>query len=152
MNNDAIFKNKKIEPVLFNFRKLLLSLLTCRYVEVFVRGNWQVLCDEGRTWGLQESNVACRQMGYEDGAAHFHRGNATRLGDLRRLLAGAEGVLAVEQLECTGEERHLDRCAWRLAGGRCEPRTNAVALVCTKPSPALCPRDTEPFGCAKIGS
>ncbi len=104
----------------------------------------------------QESNVACRQLGYEDGAAHFQRGNASRLGDLRRLAASNQEVLRVARVDCRGDEADLDGCSWRLAGRKgddeerrrhCDLRQNAVALVCERPSPALCPDGMEPFRC-----
>ncbi len=121
--------------------------ITCRYVEIFHRDEWRVLCDPNSRWRLQEANVACRQLGYEDGAAHFDHGNNTRLGDLRHLLSVNHEIMAVEEVECRGEEANLDACSWRMSGDRCDPRRYAVALVCERPSTALCPGKMEPFRC-----
>ena len=118
------------------------------YVEIFSGNSWHLLCDPqpSSSWELQEANVACRQLGYSDGAVHTTRGNST-LGDLAFVLHDevSLGTIAIS-LECHGEEGDLGECQWRRSNARCDLDRGVVGLACARPSFALCPGSSEPFG------
>ena len=113
------------------------------YLEVFSNGDWFVLCDEQQTFSDQEATVACRQMGYDHGALHFTHGDGN-LGDLASVLQRDVRVLNSE-VGCRGEENDMTECAWSPRRSRCLPERYAVAVVCAKPSYALCEGSDEPF-------
>ena len=79
-------------------------------------GTWRTLCDasppgaSSSSWGPQEANVACRQLGYGGGHLHAARGNGSGVGDLRAALAAA---VAAMEFSCDGEEATLGECRWR---------------------------------------
>ena len=68
-------------------------------VEVFRNRQWQTVCDDG--WGLNDANVACRQLGY---------GYAIRAVTHAHYGPGTGGQWEVNIL-CTGRERRLQDCA-----------------------------------------
>ena len=37
-------------------------------VEIFINGEWGTVCDD--LWGITESNVVCRQLGYAKASAY----------------------------------------------------------------------------------
>ena len=122
------------------------------YLELFSGKEWFFLCDQSRSWDIQEATVACRQMGYEDGAIHTTHGNSS-LGDLQAVFLNDFRSINME-LKCKGDERELRSCSWRTSQASCDMRIGAVSLVCSKLSYALCPGNTEPFGnsCYKLES
>ena len=67
-------------------------------VEVFHRGQWQTVCDDG--WDLNDANVACRQLGY---------GHAIRAVTHAQFGQGTGGQWE-GSIICTGRERRLQDC------------------------------------------
>lgn len=115
------------------------------YLEIYSGRRWNLLCSSD--FGLQEATVACRQLGYRS-AVHHTAGNST-IGDLDFVLHDEDGIRGLKlDLGCRGEERDLAGCGgWNLpTRGRCNVARDVVGLACGRPSFALCPRSTEPFG------
>ena len=67
-------------------------------VEVFRSGEWQTVCDNG--WGLNDADVACRQLGY---------GYAIRVVT-NALFGRGTGGQWEASFSCTGRESRLDNC------------------------------------------
>ena len=68
-------------------------------VEVFYRGVWGTVCDDG--WDLNDAGVVCRELGFEGvvsapGNARFGRG---------------KGSIWLDDVHCRGNESKLDQCA-----------------------------------------
>ena len=72
-------------------------------VEVFHSGQWQTVCDNG--WGLNDADVACRQLGY---------GHAIRAVTHARFGRGTGGQWEGSIL-CTGSERRLHDCVFLIS-------------------------------------
>lgn len=113
------------------------------YMQLYVKNGWHLLCDS--SWDLQEATVACRQLGYNIGVLHTSTGRST-VANLTSNVVGHVGGL-VAHLKCHGEEPDLSQCTWNSAGSNkvCNPETDAVALVCNRPSSALCSDGAEPY-------
>lgn len=112
------------------------------FVELFINENWHLLCDDTKSFDDQEATVACRQLGFLQGAIHYAHGNST-VGDLQSLFASNK--ILNSEVSCKGEETDLTSCSWQPSQAQCDPELFAVSLVCTKPSYALCPGRDEPF-------
>ena len=67
-------------------------------VEVFYRGAWGTVCDDG--WGLNDARVVCRELGYE-GAVSAYQG--AHFGE-------GKGPIWLDNVECRGSESRLDQC------------------------------------------
>ena len=68
-------------------------------VEIFHDNQWGTVCDDG--WGIDDSNVVCRQLGFV-GAESHHTGAA---------LGQGEGPIWLDNVACTGSENRLDACS-----------------------------------------
>jgi hypothetical protein len=66
-------------------------------LEVQVNGQWGTVCDD--SFGDVEARVACRQLGYSDGA--YRPSNVTPDGT---------GTVWLDDLACTGSEANLSQC------------------------------------------
>ncbi|XP_013420619.1 MAM and LDL-receptor class A domain-containing protein 2 [Lingula anatina] len=94
-------------------------------VEVFYRGQWGTVCDDG--WNLDAARVVCRWLGYPDAIAAY---GSARFG------AGV-GTIWLDDVSCAGEENSLWECRHRTvgthncghsedAGVRCSDQTTTV--------------------------
>ena len=85
--------------------------------------------------------MACRQLGYDQGALHYEIGQTT-LGQLAKIDQSTKDQTL--SISCHGEEANLARCQWR-SGEQCNRTAQAVSLVCKSPSLSLCPYGYVPF-------
>ncbi|XP_038072278.1 uncharacterized protein LOC119740886 isoform X2 [Patiria miniata] len=94
-------------------------------VEVFVNSEWGTVCDD--SWGLQDAQVACRQLGFP-GAIEATQGGSFG--------SGSDPIHLVD-VACTGSENNLESCPHggigvnncthsEDAGITCEPRVRLV--------------------------
>lgn len=88
-------------------------------VEIYHEKKWGTICDD--RWGMEESNVTCKQYGYPLGAqywysnAYFGKGN---------------GTIWLDDVTCSGNETKLMNCrhnGWE--GHNCRHYED-VAVVC----------------------
>ena len=68
-------------------------------VEVFYRGEWGTVCDDG--WDINDARVICRQLGYRYAIAAFRSGEASVHS--RRIW--------LDNVNCAGSEESLSSCS-----------------------------------------
>ena len=97
-------------------------------VEVSVNGEWGTVCDNA--WNLDDANVVCRQLGY-DGAwtAYYQPG---------------EGLIKIEEPQCSGEEATLLDC-WTA-------QSNGGSVFCSHGRDVAVDCMTLPYGMVVTGS
>ncbi|XP_071506654.1 scavenger receptor cysteine-rich domain-containing group B protein-like [Diadema antillarum] len=69
-------------------------------VEIFHNSEWGTVCDD--SWGVNEANVVCRQLGYESAlsaeiSAYFGRGRDNQ-------------AIFLDDVDCDGDEEELSEC------------------------------------------
>ena len=64
-------------------------------VEILFRGEWGTVCDDG--WNMQNTEVACRQLGYDGANGHLKVGPGT-------------GRTWLDNVNCRGDEDALALC------------------------------------------
>nr|XP_014353051.1 PREDICTED: deleted in malignant brain tumors 1 protein-like [Latimeria chalumnae] len=89
-------------------------------VEVYYRGEWGTLCDDG--WGISAANVVCRQLGcghavWAPGEAHF--GNGT-------------GPIWLDNIHCSGTESYLWQCGANSLGEHDCKHDQDVGVTCSE--------------------
>ncbi|XP_008844275.1 neurotrypsin [Nannospalax galili] len=87
-------------------------------VEVFVRGQWGTICDDG--WTDKDAAVICRQLGYKGPArartmAYFGEG---------------KGPIHMDNVKCTGNERSLADCIKRDIGRHNCRHSEDAGVIC----------------------
>ncbi|XP_038072986.1 uncharacterized protein LOC119741307 [Patiria miniata] len=73
-------------------------------VEVFALGNWGTICDDN--WNAQDGIVVCRQLGY----------NSVLTTKSSAAFGPGTGDVLLDELKCTGNEKHLGECYHRGIG------------------------------------
>ncbi|XP_028407344.1 deleted in malignant brain tumors 1 protein-like isoform X2 [Dendronephthya gigantea] len=68
-------------------------------VEVFYRGEWGTICDDG--WDLRDARVACRQLGYNDVVRTLQR----------KEVPDGSGQIWLSHVSCTGNEQNITNCS-----------------------------------------
>ena len=68
-------------------------------VEIWYNSQWNTVCDD--SWGINDANVVCQQLGYRGAitahqSAHFGQGS---------------GQILLDDLRCTGREASLLECS-----------------------------------------
>ncbi|XP_063962816.1 deleted in malignant brain tumors 1 protein-like isoform X2 [Lytechinus pictus] len=91
-------------------------------VEVFVNNAWGTVCDD--LWGMDDANVACRQLGFgpaisAPGSAHYGQGS---------------GSILLDNLGCTGVERSLFLCSHNGVGSHNCGHGEDAGVVCSSSS------------------
>eukprot|EP00057_Strongylocentrotus_purpuratus_P033504 XP_791643.3 PREDICTED: deleted in malignant brain tumors 1 protein [Strongylocentrotus purpuratus] len=92
-------------------------------VEIYHAGIWGTICDDG--WGSPDSQVLCRQLGYQTNNA-----SATRGDNYGR----ANGRIHLDNVRCTGFEVRLDDCSSNGWGSHDCSHLEDVAVICTVPN------------------
>ena len=101
-------------------------------VEVFIKGRWGTVCDDG--WDLKDANVACRQLGL---------GQASIPQLAGQIFGAGTGDILLDDLECTGNEASLVSCQHAGVGtNNCNHREDA-GVVCS-------PEGTKQIDCLQI--
>ena len=80
------------------------------YLEMYADGKWHLICSDENPFDMGAANVACRQLGYDEGAHGYKIGQnnwADRNLDFRDL---------VLRIQCNGSEPSLPYC--RLTEGK----------------------------------
>ncbi|XP_071819270.1 scavenger receptor cysteine-rich domain-containing group B protein-like isoform X2 [Apostichopus japonicus] len=67
-------------------------------VEIYHYGEWGTICDDG--WGIDESNVVCKQLGYPD-AYSYATGASFGQG---------LGPIMLDEVRCDGSDHTLSQC------------------------------------------
>ena len=69
-------------------------------VEVFVNGRWGTVCDD--MWGMDDANVACRQLGF--GPVSEVKAKAA--------FGPGSGPILLDDVDCRGDETSLMSCQY----------------------------------------
>ena len=81
------------------------------YLEVHDAGKWLLVCDpNSQSWSIQQAQVACRELGYDEGASVT--GGSLKFPGLRELLLETKRPPKPARIKCTGEEAKLKDCKW----------------------------------------
>jgi hypothetical protein len=67
-------------------------------IEVFYNGEWGTVCDD--LWDIADAEVACKELGFS-GAVEFRKS---------AFFGQGEGTIWLDDVECWGNESHLERC------------------------------------------
>lgn len=97
------------------------------YLQIKTEGQWHLLCNDDSSFNLQAATVACRQLGYDQGAFHFQNGQS-RIADLSNVNSRADVTL---RINCRGDESKLSQCTLN-PGSVCLRNSHSVGLVCNR--------------------
>ncbi|XP_053722884.1 deleted in malignant brain tumors 1 protein-like isoform X2 [Synchiropus splendidus] len=93
-------------------------------VEILYGNSWGTVCDDH--WGMNEAQVVCRQLGC---------GDATE-APISAYFGGGNGVILLDNVECTGEESVLTLCRHSPVGHHNCKHSEDASVVCEdKPTP-----------------
>mmetsp|Transcript_5358 Transcript_5358/g.15846 ORF Transcript_5358/g.15846 Transcript_5358/m.15846 type:complete len:521 (+) Transcript_5358:886-2448(+) len=100
-------------------------------LEVNVLGSWGTVCDD--SWGKEDADVACRQLGYAGGAS-LEQIKCSALGIPE---ASSSVRIWLDDLSCDGSESNLLDCADRAIGHHNCKHSEDVCMACNDGSEAL---------------
>ena len=104
------------------------SSLNRGILEVLHNGVWRSICSHG--WGIENSYVVCRQLGY-DSALHFVDEHLKgRKYFIERLVEKGKGLLWLDSVDCDGSEASIKACRHNLGSNFCLFGREA-SVVCT---------------------
>ena len=75
----------------------------------------------------QVATVACRQLGYEDGAVYTQVGES-KIADFQNL----NSIDLLMNIQCRGDESDLSHCHFNQSGQTCNRNLNAMSIVCNR--------------------
>ncbi|PIK43389.1 putative deleted in malignant brain tumors 1 protein-like [Apostichopus japonicus] len=73
-------------------------------IEIFLNGAWGTICDD--SWGIDEAEVACRQLGYSKAVEAFSFAS----------YGAGTGEILLDDVQCIGSEEHILACQNRGVG------------------------------------
>ena len=76
-------------------------------VEVYLNGQWGTVCDD--SFGIEDANVVCRQLGHL----------SARTVEPRRTFGYGGGAILLDDVACLGNESRLVDCPRRASGHNC---------------------------------
>ena len=91
-------------------------------LEVFHNGRWGTVCDD--RWDINDAVVVCRMLGFQ---------LVKRTGTVPRELRGS-GVIWMDDVRCTGNERLLKDCPFRGWGRHNCGHSEDVFVSCGNPT------------------
>ncbi|XP_031548814.1 deleted in malignant brain tumors 1 protein-like [Actinia tenebrosa] len=86
------------------------------FVEVYHQGQWGTVCDDG--WGMDDTKVACRQLGFTKAVGPSYLGRGT-------------GKVWLTDMACSGTENSLESCSSSGWGDWCRSHTEDAGVVCS---------------------
>ncbi|XP_071965828.1 uncharacterized protein [Antedon mediterranea] len=93
-------------------------------VEIEVGSTWYSVCDVG--WGIEEADVVCRQLGFQDGAM-FSSVTSPNFGQ-------GTGNMLWSNYTCSGSEGNFQSCgSGGLSSAECT-QTDIVSIICNVPA------------------
>uniref|UniRef100_A0A3Q2NQV4 Soluble scavenger receptor cysteine-rich domain-containing protein SSC5D n=1 Tax=Fundulus heteroclitus TaxID=8078 RepID=A0A3Q2NQV4_FUNHE len=102
-------------------------------VEIYNNGSWGTVCNN--SWNINEARVVCRQLGCGTSLSIHHFG---------------EGFGQINEVTCTGSERHLSECSHSGFGAQHCNHSQDAGVICSGKNPFLVlgVEDTGPSRCA----
>ncbi|XP_066267217.1 neurotrypsin-like [Branchiostoma lanceolatum] len=89
-------------------------------VEVFYDGQWGSICDD--SWGLEEANVVCRELGFPQAKEAIQSAAAT--------FGEGTGIIWLDDMECLGNETSLSQCTHKDWGDNNCKHEEDAGVVC----------------------
>ncbi|KXJ07532.1 Deleted in malignant brain tumors 1 protein [Exaiptasia diaphana] len=84
-------------------------------LQIFHNNKWGTICDDG--WDMTDTNIACKQLGYERAVTFKHVGQGTN-------------TIWLDEVDCNGVESTVDQCHHRGWGKHDCDHSEDVGIVC----------------------
>ncbi|XP_072024616.1 scavenger receptor cysteine-rich domain-containing protein DMBT1-like [Amphiura filiformis] len=95
-------------------------------VEIRLNGEWGTVCDNN--WSIEDANVVCKQLGYENGASVALGGASWGRG---------EGDISLDEVKCNGDESDLSWCLHRGYGVHNCDHSDDAGVKCNDGQPLV---------------